>query len=96
MARRSPPVLFGYGAAALAVAFATLAAVLVEQQFPAPNLSLVFVLPVVFAATAFGWGPALAAAHVPEAERLVQGDFLRLWPHVHSTDGFFAATWQKA
>ncbi len=62
VARRSPPVLFGYGAAALAVAFATLAAVLVEQQFPAPNLSLVFVLPVVFAATAFGWGPALAAA----------------------------------
>ena len=23
------------------------------------------------------------------------GDFLRLWPHRHSTDGFFAAVWVK-
>jgi 16S rRNA (cytosine967-C5)-methyltransferase len=23
------------------------------------------------------------------------GEFLRLWPHRHGTDGFFAAAWQK-
>jgi 16S rRNA (cytosine967-C5)-methyltransferase len=23
-------------------------------------------------------------------------DYLRLWPHLHATDGFFAAVWQKA
>jgi 16S rRNA (cytosine967-C5)-methyltransferase len=27
---------------------------------------------------------------------LVQGGNLRLWPHLHSTDGFFAAIWSKA
>lgn len=25
-----------------------------------------------------------------------QGEYLRLWPHRHSTDGFFAAVWQKS
>jgi len=44
------------------VAAATLAAVLVDQVQAVPNLSLVFVLPVVIAAVSFGWGPALAAA----------------------------------
>ena len=24
------------------------------------------------------------------------GAFLRLWPHRHGTDGFFAAVWQRA
>jgi 16S rRNA (cytosine967-C5)-methyltransferase len=38
---------------------------------------------------------ALAAAHVEGAERLVSGPYLRLWPHVHQTDGFFAAVWQR-
>lgn len=41
-------------------------------------------------------GEALAAAHVPRAEELVRGDFLRLWPHRHETDGFFAAVWKRA
>ena len=27
---------------------------------------------------------------------LVRGDCLRLWPHRHATDGFFAAVWQRA
>ena len=44
------------------VAAATLAAVLVDHVQPAPNLSLIFVLPVVIAAVSFGWGPAIAAA----------------------------------
>ena len=39
---------------------------------------------------------ALARAHVPEAEILVHGDFLRLWPHRHGTDGFFAAVWERS
>ncbi|WP_428425386.1 RsmB/NOP family class I SAM-dependent RNA methyltransferase [Methylibium sp.] len=43
----------------------------------------------------------VAAAEVLEhgkvcaAEQLVRGDFLRLWPHRHATDGFFAAIWQR-
>ncbi|MBX3636715.1 MAG: RsmB/NOP family class I SAM-dependent RNA methyltransferase [Rubrivivax sp.] len=38
---------------------------------------------------------ALAAARVAEAAPLVAGPFLRLWPHRHGTDGFFAAVWQR-
>jgi 16S rRNA (cytosine967-C5)-methyltransferase len=38
---------------------------------------------------------ALARAHVTDAESLVRGDFLRLWPHRHGTDGFFAAVWER-
>jgi len=38
---------------------------------------------------------ALAAAHVERAAELVQGDYLRLWPNRHATDGFFAAVWQR-
>ena len=37
----------------------------------------------------------LTAAHVGQAEALVEGPFLRLWPHQHRTDGFFAAVWQR-
>ncbi|TNF59712.1 MAG: RsmB/NOP family class I SAM-dependent RNA methyltransferase [Burkholderiales bacterium] len=40
----------------------------------------------------------LAAAHVADGGRLVagpQGRFLRLWPHRHGTDGFFAAVWRR-
>jgi 16S rRNA (cytosine967-C5)-methyltransferase len=32
---------------------------------------------------------------VPGAVSLVQDGNLRLWPHLHATDGFFAAVWQK-
>ncbi len=38
---------------------------------------------------------ALEAARVEGAAALVSGPFLRLWPHRHQTDGFFAAVWQK-
>ncbi len=38
---------------------------------------------------------ALAAARVSAAEALVAGPYLRLWPHRHRTDGFFAAVWQR-
>lgn len=38
----------------------------------------------------------LASAHVQRAPELVRDGFLRLWPHRHATDGFFAAVWQRA
>jgi 16S rRNA (cytosine967-C5)-methyltransferase len=38
---------------------------------------------------------ALAAAHVSAPDRLVEGPWLRLWPHRQQTDGFFAAVWQR-
>ena len=38
---------------------------------------------------------ALEAAHVERAGELVQGPYLRLWPHRHGTDGFFAAAWVR-
>ncbi|MBX3602677.1 MAG: RsmB/NOP family class I SAM-dependent RNA methyltransferase [Rubrivivax sp.] len=37
----------------------------------------------------------LAAARVADPAPLVAGPFLRLWPHRHGTDGFFAAVWQR-
>jgi len=40
-------------------------------------------------------GPVLARAQVAEAESLTQGEHLRLWPHRHGTDGFFAALWTR-
>ncbi len=45
-------------------------------------------------------GQLLADLKVPGAERLCNGGenglrYLRLWPHLHQTDGFFAAIWQK-
>jgi 16S rRNA (cytosine967-C5)-methyltransferase len=38
---------------------------------------------------------ALKAARIEAAEALVEGKHLRLWPHRHGTDGFFAALWTK-
>lgn len=58
---RLPPWA-AYALSLLMVAAATLAAVLVDQVQTVPNLSLIFVLPVVISAVSFGWGPALAAA----------------------------------
>lgn len=37
----------------------------------------------------------LEKAHVAGADGLVRGDYLRLWPHRHGTDGFFAAAWER-
>jgi 16S rRNA (cytosine967-C5)-methyltransferase len=38
----------------------------------------------------------LAEAGVVEAGQLVAAGNLRLWPHLHATDGFFAAIWRKS
>jgi 16S rRNA (cytosine967-C5)-methyltransferase len=40
-------------------------------------------------------GELLAQAQVPRAEEIDDGGRLRLWPHRHGTDGFFAAVWQR-
>jgi two-component system sensor histidine kinase KdpD len=56
------PVPARYAITLLLVGFVTLAAVLFDRLTQAPNLSLVFVLPVVIAAVSFGWGPSLMAA----------------------------------
>ncbi|MGM9490029.1 RsmB/NOP family class I SAM-dependent RNA methyltransferase [Ideonella sp. YS5] len=40
-------------------------------------------------------GPALASSQVSRAEELESSGHLRLWPHRHGTDGFFAAAWQR-
>ena len=38
----------------------------------------------------------LAAAQVARVAELDRDGYLRLWPHRHGTDGFFAAAWQRA
>lgn len=50
-----------YLAALAMVAAATLLAFVAKVAIAAPNLTLVYVVPVVVAAVAFGWGPSLAA-----------------------------------
>jgi 16S rRNA (cytosine967-C5)-methyltransferase len=37
----------------------------------------------------------LADLGIANADTLCSNDFLRLWPHTHHTDGFFAAVWQR-
>jgi K+-sensing histidine kinase KdpD len=56
------PVLAHYGLSVLFVAAAVLLALLVQYLIAPPNLSLIFVLPVVLAATTFGWGPSMTAS----------------------------------
>jgi len=50
-----------YGASLVFVAAATVVAFGLEAPVGAPNLALVFVLPVIAAASLFGWGPSLLA-----------------------------------
>jgi len=38
---------------------------------------------------------ALVEARIERADELVDGPWLRLLPHLHRTDGFFAAVWQR-
>ena len=45
--------------------------------------------------SALSVGAVLSELKVVDADRLVQGGNLRLWPHLHATDGFFAAIWAK-
>ena len=56
------PVLVGYFSSFAMTAVATVVAVAVDRQVMIPNLSLVFVVPVVIAATNFGLGPSVCSA----------------------------------
>ncbi len=58
----TPHLAVRYGIALGLAAVATALALAAERWVAAPNLSLVFVLPVVICAAAYGWGPALTAA----------------------------------
>ena len=58
----------------------------IAEVFSAANAAQFKVMPAV---------EALTRAHVGAAETLVRGDYLRLWPHRHATDGFFAAVWER-
>jgi 16S rRNA (cytosine967-C5)-methyltransferase len=40
-------------------------------------------------------GDILTHLGVENADKLCRGPYLRLWPYLHGTDGFFAAVWQK-
>jgi two-component system sensor histidine kinase KdpD len=53
-----------YAVSIVLVGAASLLAVAVDRQVAIPNVSLIFVLPVVVAAIRYGWGPALSAAVV--------------------------------
>ena len=46
------------------VALATGLAFLVQHLISAPNVTLIYVLPVIISATLFGWGPSLLAVAV--------------------------------
>jgi len=61
-AGRALPTAAQYGLALVFVGLAVALAFVVDHLVAAPNLTLVFVLPVVVAAVAFGFGPALVAA----------------------------------
>ena len=56
------PAWLRYVLSLLMVGAATVVAVIVDQVVHVPNLSLIFVLPVVIAAVSFGWKPAMSAA----------------------------------
>ncbi len=58
----------------------------IADAFSAANAGQFKVMPAV---------EVLTRAHIGEAETLVRGDCLRLWPHRHATDGFFAAVWER-
>lgn len=60
----SSPVWIRYLAAVAMTAAATLVAILVEARVSIPNLSLVFVIPVVVAGVSLGLGPSICSAIV--------------------------------
>lgn len=56
------PVVMGYLASLAMTAVATVVAIGIDQNVTIPNLSLIFVVPVVVAGVGFGLGPSLCAA----------------------------------
>ena len=60
----SLPLIAQYGLALVFVALATGLAFLVQHLISLPNVTLIYVLPVIISATLFGWGPSLLAVAV--------------------------------
>ena len=60
----SLPLIAQYGLALVFVALATGLASWVQHLISAPNVTLIYVLPVIISATLFGWGPSLLAVAV--------------------------------
>lgn len=58
----SAPIAVRYLAAVVMTGFATVIAVGLDSKVTIPNLSLVYVIPVIVAAVAFGLGPSLCSA----------------------------------
>jgi len=58
------PAFAQYGLALMFVALATGLAFSVQYLISAPNVTLIYVLPVIISATLFGWGPSLLAVAV--------------------------------
>lgn len=54
------PTFARYGAALMLVTVAVLIAFVANQVVATPSLTLIFVIPVVIAATSLGWGPSVA------------------------------------
>jgi K+-sensing histidine kinase KdpD len=74
---RESPAMAQYALALALVVPAAVVAFVVEHLIAAPNLSLIFVLPVIVAASAFGWGPAMASV----AASVLTFDFLFTRPY---------------
>lgn len=82
----------GYSLAILCVVAAAVLAFVAEELIAPPNLSLIFVAPVVIAAAAFGLGPALAAG----VAGVVVFDFFFLSPRYTLRVGSSADIWALA
>jgi two-component system sensor histidine kinase KdpD len=89
---RATALTFTYVWTLLLVAVATLLAFIAENVFAAPNLTLIYVLPVVIAAAAFGWGQAAAAT----VAGVLAFDFFFAPPYfslqIYSSSDLWAAT----
>ena len=77
----SVPLVAQYGLALVFVALATGLAFLVQHLISAPNVTLIYVLPVIISATLFGWGPSLLAV----AAGVVAFDFFFTEPYYSFT-----------
>lgn len=77
----SLPLIVQYSLALAFVALATGLAFLVQHLISAPNVTLIYVLPVIIAATLFGWGPSLLAVVV----EVVAFDFFFTEPYYSLT-----------
>src|SRR6476619_5639069 len=84
----SLPPIAQYGLVLVFVALATGLAFLVQHLISAPNVTLIYVLPVIISATLFGWGPSMLAVAVG----VVAFDFFFTEPYYSLTCKRFTVT----